>query len=697
MSSISPLIRMTPATRRLACSLLAAGFLACTLGCPEPKARPTKRRSAARSGGQQSALFNSIRSQLRSVPDWAQLELSPPVVVLDARRSKDGEDIEAVLLRQNGVPEGGPANRIRVLRENATFRSLVKPGDILKFYGEADREMRDRLEAGEDVFIETFDAWDMTVAQVLSDNELLVEQAFGEYTVPRKIEVWRIADDRMEEIQRQWGAYATRREPPLAWHPSPDEAAIGQLTERLNQWLRQTRFAGKKAEGKETPRPALLGTLPESLAEAEKLLPYLAAADLATGFFRPYEVRQIEGALWRRDVARWARGADTAPLSVAESLFDWTVRNLQLIGPEDAPPRWPWELMLQGRATAKGRAWVFAGLCEQQKVPVAVVTVPVEGGERTLVGVVDDDALRLFDPALGLPIPGAEPGQVATLAEARADDAVLRRLDLPEQPYPVRSESLAEARIDLVASPLALTRRAAALTKGLAADEAFVLAVDPEALAKQIAPAAGEAEVGLWPGPFQTLLDKLTAKRSQRNRAVRDFLPFAWRPHLWRARCLHFRGLKGDPDEERTVMDDAIDDHRNAMKGYMNRRVRPKDERIQREPDSKQSIYRQAKALATIGLATLTYERGSYRVSKDWIENRALEGAELEPFRPMVLYNRARAYEQLGDTPKAIELLGRIEGPMAHGAKLLANEWGERPDESTEAPDTPETTEASSE
>lgn len=690
---------MTPATRRLACSLLAAGFLAGTLGCPEPKTRPSKRRSAtARSGGQQSALFNSIRSQLRSVPDWADLELNPPVVVLDSRRSTDGEDIEGRLMRRPGAGANEPANLIVVRRGNSRFRKDVKSGDTLKYFGVPDRDTQDRIDETGEVGIATFDAIEFVVSQVISDNELMIAGgSLVEDVADRKIEVWRIADQRMKQIQRQWSAYAERRDPPLSWHPSPDEGTIEPLTERLNQWLRQTRLAGKKAEGKDTPLPELLDTLPLSLTGAEQLQPYLAAADFASGYFRPYEVRQIEGALWRRDVARWARDGDTAPLAVAEALFDWTVRNLQLIDEQESPPRWPWELMLQGRATAEGRAWVFAGLCEQQKVPVAVVTVPDAGGERTLVGVADGDALRLFDPALGLPIPGVEPGQVATLAEARADDAVLRRLDLPDRPYPLTSDSLAAARIGLVASPLALTRRAAALTKGLTADEAFVLAVDPEVRTKRLAPAVGEAEIGLWAEPYQILLDKLTAKRSQRNRAVRDFLPFAWRPHLWRARCLHFRGFEGEPGEERTVMDDAIDDHRNAMKSYMHPRVRPKDDRIEREPQAKQGIYKQAKALATLGLATLSYERGSYRVSKDWIENRALQSEEAQRLRPAVLYNRARAYERLGDVDKAIELLGQIEGPMAHGAKLLAKQWSERPNESPEAPDTPRVTEASAE
>ncbi|MEO0530777.1 MAG: hypothetical protein AAF266_09425 [Planctomycetota bacterium] len=655
-------------------------------GCDSNTA-PAKRSSNAARAQRQgtTALFSSIRNQLRALPESAQMQLAPPTVVLDSRSSTDGEDIEGRLQRRPEAP-GEPANLIVIPRANSRFRGNVEPGDIVKYYGVLDRATQERLNETGEVDIATFDSIDLIVAQVLRDDALLIQGGFPqEDAAPRKIEVWRITDDRMQEIQRQWSAYVAKREPPLAWHPSPDEAAIGQLTERLNQWLRQTRVAGKRADAANWKRPTLLATLLESIRSDERIAETLADAELSTGYFDPYESRQIQGATWRRDVSRWARGGDLDAAATAQSLFDWTVRNLQLVADDEVPPRWPWETMLHGKATAEGRAWVFAGLCEQQNLTAAIVSVPTEETTRTLVGVLDGDALRMFDPALGLPIPGEEPQSIATLAELAENDELLRSLDLTDQQYPVTAEALASASLHVVASPLALTRRAKAFAAKLTADDAVVLATDIDAVAERLTTVAGERSVTLWPEPFETLLAKLTAKPSERRQAVREFLPFAWRPPLWKGRLLQFRGVKRAADEKRGPLDDAVDDHRTAQQLYMDRTVRPTSKRLAGVPKEKREIYEAAKVAATIFSGTLAYDEGAYEVSKGWFENTALETEAAEDYGPIVTYNLARAYEQPGETDKAIELLESIEGPMAAGAKVRAKQLRESAAEAVEA------------
>lgn len=644
-------------------------------GCNGSKA-PAKRSSGADRDAQRgaTALFNSIRNQLRTLPESAQMQLAPPAVILDSRSSTDGEDIEGRLQRRPDAP-GEPANLVVVPRGNSRFRGNVEPGDILKYYGVLDRATQDRLNETGEVDIATFDSIDMVVAQVLSDDLLLIQGGFPqEDAAPRRIEVWRITDDRMQEIQRQWSSYVAKREPPLGWHPRPDDAAIGLLTELLNQWLRQTRTAGKRADAAAWKRPALLATLPDAIAADERLADTLSDDELSTGYFQPHESRLIQGATWRRDVSRWARGGDLGQVAIASSLFDWTVRNLQLMDEADLPPRWPWEMMLHGQATSEGRAWVFAGLCEQQNLTVAIVTVPVGETTRTLVGVLDRDLLRMFDPALGLPIRGSDARSIATLSELRGNDDLLRQFDLPDAPYPLNAETLASARVQVVAQPLALTRRAAVFASKLTADDAVVLATDIDAVAERLAAIAGPEPVTLWPEPFETLVDKLAAKPSERRQAVREFLPFAWRPPLWKGRMQHFRGAKKDADEKRGVLDEATDDHRTARQLYMNPTVRPTNKRLKGVPAEKREIYLAAKTAATLFLATLSYDEGAYEVSKGWLENAALSDLPSDGFGPAVTYNLARAYEKLGEPKRAIELLEAIEGPMAEGAKLRARQ-----------------------
>lgn len=654
--------------------LITVGLVAS--GCDSTKKRSPRSNAAGRAAqqkaSQQTALFNSVRSRLKTLPELTQMELTPPLVVLDARSTADGEDIEAVLVRRPEAPNE-PANLLVVPRRNVRFREGARSGDIVKYYVKPDQDTIDRLREGGEVDIATFDAVDLIVAQVLRDDALLVQGGLPqEITQPAKVEIWRVADDRMQEIGRQWGEYVARREPPLAWHPSPDESAIEGLGERLNQWLRQTRLAGKKADASAWSRPGLLATLPEALTGDEKLKPYLSDEQLGAGYFAEHDSRQLQGAIWHRDIAAWARGSETTLLGVAAALFDWTVRNVQLLDPSETPPRWPWENLLLGQATAEGRAWVFAGLCEQQGITVAIVSVEADGAGRTLVGVLDGEQLRLFDPILGLPLPGPGDDSVATLKEIQADDSLLRRLDLADAPYPVTAEAAQAARVQVVASPLALSRRASAFEKKLTADDAVAAASDVDALAEKLGKAAGVTEVSLWPGPYQTLLDKLKAKPSQRRQAVREFLPFAWRPHLWRARGQHFRGLLGKADTKRDALAEEVNDHRAAQRYYMNPKVRPPDNRLAKVAGEKRDIYRAAKTYATLFLANLSYDGGSYKVSKNWLQNGIFDGQDAERFRPQVLYNLARAAEALGETDLAVESLEAIEGPMAPGAKLRA-------------------------
>ncbi|TWU00293.1 hypothetical protein Pla108_12420 [Botrimarina colliarenosi] len=685
-----------PFSFALAC--LSAGALLTVPACDGGR-RPAAKRPAAGVASQRDArgLFNSIRSQLRTLPERSQLELTPPVVVLDSRSSTDGEEIQGLLRRRPEAPNE-PANLITVPRRNARFRSAVQPGDIVKYYGVPDRDTLDRLRETGDVDIATFESIDLVVAQVLGDDALLIVGGFAQEDVaPRKIEVWRIVDERMDEIQREMGAYFSRREPPLAWHPSPDEASLKQLTERLNQWLRQVGAAGKRADASQWKRPALLGALPASIAENEALAPYLADDELATGYFRLYESRLIQGATWRRDVARWARGSDAAPMAVAGSLFDWTVRNLQLVEPTQSPPRWQWELMLHGQATVAGRAWLFAGLCEQQNLTAVVVNTAGEAGEggRLLVGVVDGDQLRMFDPAIGLPIPGAESGSIATLAELQADDSLLRQFDLDGQPYPVTAESLKSATAAVViGSPFALSQRAGEFTRRLTGEDALTLAPDLDATADRLRGVAGIEGVTLWTEPFETLADKLAAKPSERQQAVRDFLPFAWRPMLWRGRLQQFRGVHEEAAVKRDALDETLDDHQAAQRYYMNRNVRPPDDRLSTVPEDKRDIYRSTRTLATLFLAELRLDDGADAVAIDWLENSALDDSSADPYRPLIQDLKARALARLGEKEKAADVLDSIEGPMAYGAKLLARQYREAAteEETTEEETTEEET-----
>ncbi|TWT86151.1 hypothetical protein Mal64_38910 [Pseudobythopirellula maris] len=654
--------------------LAIAGLLLVAIvaaGCEQrtPRRGPgagSAHRTAAQRVSQSNALFDAIVGQLRNLPEAAQLELRPPVVVLNSRNSADREDVLAVAAPNPRV-ENSPVNLIGVPTQNARFRSAgVQPGDIVKYYVLLDRESRERLQEAGEADIVTMEAIDLTVAQVLSEAALIVENALPQPIGPPgfKLEVWRNIDDRMDDISTRLAAYANRRDPPLGWQPAPDDQAIGQLTERLNQWMRQL----PEDEADTWERPALLATLPADVAGSEHLAPRLSDEALSGRLFQPHETRVLEGLVWARDLAGWVAADQLQPLGQAEALFDWVVRNVQLV--EETPPQFAWETLLHGRGAADSRLEVFALLCRQLNLPVVAVAAE---GAPPLAGVLIADEVYLFDPTLGLPIAGEE-GGVATLAAAASNDGLLRQLDLDDEPYPLTAEALADAELLVVADPFALTMRAGRFAKKLPASDTIVATVDADALAERLAAAAGERPVGLWAPPFEVIHRKHTVGPPARAQAVRAFLPYAWRPALWKARAMHFRGkLIAAGATSSDALDDGANDHRDAMRLYMDPSVRPTTSELDRlESDEKRRIYFSAKLTATLQLALLSYDEGDPENAIRWLGNSALDAPEAASHADAVRYNLARAHEALGDSAKAAELLEASDSPQSHGDKLRA-------------------------
>ena len=120
-------------------------------------------------------------------------------------------------------------------------------------------------------------------------------------------------------------------------------------------------------------------------------------------------------------------------LRTAARLFDWTVRNvafepLQQGGGAPAGPELPFGMTFRGpgyrqsdyltvwRGTgdALQRAGVFTQLCRQASIAAAVLgTQSTETGEITpwCVGVFIGDEVYLFEPGLGIHVPGPGPNR----------------------------------------------------------------------------------------------------------------------------------------------------------------------------------------------------------------------------------------------------------------------------------------------
>ena len=617
-------------------------------GCTQSGSPGTQRSGggevqAARSG---DVLLQDVIATLNNLPNYVNTELRPPTIVLDATTSRDGKTVMAVVSDHPQQPTGRN-DIVYATTRNSRFRRLeVRPGDRVRLF-----VLRD--EYGKQDFVE------MVVQEVLSESMLRVVGGLNEAVrTPERLEIWRYADERIVQILTRLRQYTDRR-PVLGWEPTPDEAALEQMIDRLNQWARQ------RTPSEQWSLDPLVSTLPEPLQK------YADPDDLAELTFHPYEARLLQESIWLRDIAQWAKDEALDDVSLAKELFDWTVRNVQLVSREalDGRMHRPWQTLMYGRGTVEERAWIFSLLARQQGLDVVTLAYadPQQPEQLRfwLSALLSDGDLYLFDPQLGLPIPTADGEGVATLAQVREDESLLRRLDLDtEQPYPVQASDLENVVALVEGSPLALSQRARLLEEKLVGENRVVLTSRPSAIAKAVEQAGPIRDVRLWDLPYQTRDEQLTRDQRTQRIAALEFQVFAWRPLLWKARVLHFQGNFAGEDSAKTLY----------------RRLRPSDERIDetQRHDIEKDFIRQAKMHASYWLGLLTFDSEEYPVAEDFFLNRTLEATPEGPWAIGAQYNLGRTYEVLGQTDRAKELYTTDDSLQSHGNRLRAR-WLEEP------------------
>jgi hypothetical protein len=338
-----------------------------------------------------------------------------------------------------------------------------------------------------------------------------------------------------------------------AW---PESEMFNQILDRLNQWVRSQPPPGDwKPDG-------LVETLPESLKE----LPMVKG--LGSMEFSPFDGNFLLESVYLRDVALWARGDALDDLSRAKNLFNWTIRNIQLDEDDkDRVPLFPWESLFFGRGTAMERAWIFILLARQQDLDAAVLALaepaenpPATGESKPLkqwcVAVLIDGNAYLFDPLLGMPIPGKDgirhdaqgrlELQPATLAEILADPALLKRLDIDSQKnYPVKQADLRNLAALVEASPASLSYRMKLIESRLAGKQKMALTTSATAQAEHWKSVPGVGRTELWLMPYETIRRRSQLAPQDILGQLGEFMRFYALPDapLAKGRLLHIKGL----------------------------------------------------------------------------------------------------------------------------------------------------------
>jgi len=505
----------------------------------------------------------------------------------------------------------------------------------------------------------------------------------------------------------------TRAEPfdPLSasW---PEPEMLRQVVDRLNQWIRvQTPPADWKAD-------PLTAGLPELLAK----LPQLKALDQME--FSQFDGHFLQEAVLLRDVARWTRGDALDDLERSKCLFDWIVRNIQLDPDRDNRIlQFPQETLLFGRGTAADRAWVFVLLARQLGISAAVLGIEEgaetkngktpastgpgveskkkdashaitsekgtasEGSEHAqiaqpahpatrlwCIGVLVEGHVYLFDPTLGLSIPGPEgikhpeagklTIQPATLVQLTADEKLLRRLDADDaHHYPVKASDLKHVVVLLEGSPAYLSRRMKLLESRLASSQKMVLSASPTAEAAHWRTAVKESQPRLWTMPFETLYQRSHLDRKATQAQLAALLPFYAMPGapLHRGRMLYLKGqLVGDT---------------SATAFYQ--KSRPSNEELMASSAHplEKLVYHRGKQDASYWLGLVAYQRGNYGAATDYFAKRTLLAMPNGPWTNGARYNLARTFEAAGETEKATLQYANNEDSPGYLGDLLRAKW----------------------
>lgn len=236
----------------------------------------------------------------------------------------------------------------------------------------------------------------------------------------------------------------------------------------------------------------------EKLAESlSELLPDDVVERVLRRRFVLRDANHIRDCLWARELTQKIIADSRSETDRIVDLFYFVVNTIPIVPVDETLPFGPFESAFYGRGTAEDRAWTFATLLKQQRIPTVVLvqqsSVPAdvdstdanhastaEPTGNLIVGALLNESLYLFDATLGLPIAG--PGdagesplcrQPATLAQVLDDPKLLSRMgDEETAPYGVTRESLRNSQPLVIGDSTLWSRRMEGLQRGMPAEAA---------------------------------------------------------------------------------------------------------------------------------------------------------------------------------------------------------------------------------
>ncbi len=436
---------------------------------------------------------------------------------------------------------------------------------------------------------------------------------------------------------------------------------------------------------------------------------------------------------WLREAPELTDGARRR-LTEAYQLFDWVVREVSLTPTFPYPRRFakgpllsgdalaqlklpsmagepgpgyrflPWQTLVMGRGDALNRARVTILLGRQRGLDIVLLGVDdghVFRPAPWLLGVCLEGDLYLFDPQLGLPLPGKAPGSIGRWKELRGLDAWPVALSVGEHQYGRTPADLQRVTALIDASPEALSARMALLEASLPRRYEATLTVHPAEIARRIEECgehfAGPDRIRLWNVPYEAVLFQRQVKKYIDNYSrlaaddLRALAMVEQLPVLREGRRRHFLGLLNNDGDDlgakalylksrtpNAVLEQLVTSRSAQQKMGLAKGDSESAQQHQMRLFQNIMQRRQAKYYASYWLALAHYDTGMFDVAADWFGEKTLKAFPDAEWNDAARYNLARCFEARGRLDEAVAQLKRAGGPQQLGNLLrsafLANE-----------------------
>jgi len=360
--------------------------------------------------------------------------------------------------------------------------------------------------------------------------------------------------------------------------------------------------------------------------------------------------------------------------------------------------RYPWQILLYGRADYVERAKLFMIALHQLNIESVMLQSKAEGSSPWAVGVAIGDQLFLFDTKMALPFPGEKIGTIATLTDVRANPKLLTGLNLSNEEslenkteYWMTPDEVKDLDGLLYVTPESISKRMFALEKSLIGEQRLPLAFSGDDIKARL-PEVDGVEIKAWDIAFKTHEFRKAIRESlalKGNSVIEQKLRWHFQDEAYVDnfrvyRTARARFFKGKFESKETISSrNAIDSWTRLMYEDADIDALGSDKKLQSLLGIRQEAGQSAQAFliqvqsvqdqmklirrdAGFFLTQCLFDNRSENASRNWL-NVLRSEQDAERWTDGVTYLLGRSLESCKEYDESIKVLSDSKSSQAHG------------------------------